>query len=273
MVNLNDLTKLITALVNIILVHRLLLVDMHHEKVFNPSRIKVRSTYYCSNFAYFVVDLAIIYAGFTGEGDDNVDEEPVDDIEELFRWQSTMQINDVIERYTTRDLRLQKVIQQDADMRDSLIFQKRKRDDLTTQLARTAAKHNLLASSRQVYQEVDMKDAALTSARKECEECQEREKRLRQNIESIGRAFPRFLTKITRVVHPIPTIDQVRRHVLVGLFLVVYLVWFFIILCLFNSLILFVSIFLNVLIDSFRMLFINLKTNYQNSSKPLIQLC
>jgi hypothetical protein len=105
-------------------------------------------------------------------------------------------------------MRLQRVLQQDAEMRDSLVSQRRRKDDLSAQLAKTAAKHNLLASSRQVYQEVDMKDAALSSARKECNECKERESRLRQNIESISRAFPRFLTKITKIVHPIPTLDQ-----------------------------------------------------------------
>jgi chromosome segregation ATPase len=120
-----------------------------------------------------------------------------------------LQVLDIIERYTSREQRLQRVLQQDADMRDALIAQKRRKDDLSGQLAKTAAKLNTLASSRQVYQEVDMKDAALSSARKECNECRERESRLRQNIESISRSFPRFLTKVTKIVHPIPTLDQV----------------------------------------------------------------
>lgn len=151
--------------------------------------------------------LAVGEAGLNDDFMELHDEE--DDVVETFGWQSPAHILDIIERYSTRDVRLQKVIQQDNDMRDSLIYQKRKKEDLTVQLQRTAAKHDLLASARQVYQEVDMKDAALASARKECDECREREQRLRQNIESISRAFPRFLTKITKIVHPIPTIDQV----------------------------------------------------------------
>lgn len=118
-----------------------------------------------------------------------------------------------MERFSTKDSRLQKIVQQEADLREALVVQHRRKEELSEQLVQTATKHQQLASSRQVYQEVDMKDAALASARKECEECKEREHRLRLNIESLTRAFPRFLTKITRVIHPIPTLDQVNTGV------------------------------------------------------------
>lgn len=54
-----------------------------------------------------------------------------------------------------------------------------------------------------------MKDAALAAARKECEECKDREARLRNSMESLKRAFPRLLTKVTREVHPVPSFEQV----------------------------------------------------------------
>ena len=47
-----------------------------------------------------------------------------------------------------------------------------------------------------MYQEVDMKDAALASARKEGDEFQEKDYRLRKNIEALRRSIPRFLQKI-----------------------------------------------------------------------------
>lgn len=119
------------------------------------------------------------------------------------------QLSELIDRYRSRTARISKLEGLDVDLRDALVTQKKQKEVLSEHLLRTAAKHQLLASSRQVYQEVDMKDAALNSARKECDECRDREHRLRINIEAIRRAFPRFLTKITKHVHPVPTIDQV----------------------------------------------------------------
>ncbi len=58
-----------------------------------------------------------------------------------------------------------------------------------------------------------MKDAALNAARKESEVCKEREHQLNIHIESLKKAIPRFLTKLTKLYHPIPSTDQVADAV------------------------------------------------------------
>ena len=123
-----------------------------------------------------------------------------------------LQIKELIERYRSREARLQKLEQLNADLKANVINLKEKNADITSNLTRTATKYQQLASSRQVYQEVDMKDAALTAARKECDDCQEREHRLRINIESIKRTLPRLLSKLTKQPNGIPTADQVSKH-------------------------------------------------------------
>jgi hypothetical protein len=117
-------------------------------------------------------------------------------------------IQEIIERYKSRSTRMEKLNDLDEDLREYLTNQKEKKILLTGQLEQTAARHQQLASSRQVYQEVDMKDTALAVARKECDECKEREFRLKKHLESLKRSFPRFLTKITKMTHPIPSDDQ-----------------------------------------------------------------
>ena len=118
------------------------------------------------------------------------------------------QIKEMIERYKTRHIRIEKLDTLAKELRDQIQLQKNKKEDLTQQLHVTAAKYQQLASSRQLYQEVDMKDTALANARKEFDECKEKEYKLRNNIESVKRAFPRFLTKITKTPHPVPSDDQ-----------------------------------------------------------------
>jgi hypothetical protein len=60
-----------------------------------------------------------------------------------------------------------------------------------------------------------MKDAALTSARKEGDDCRERDQRLRKGIEGLRRSIPRFLQKVNRNLIPDGgkpvTVDQVSN--------------------------------------------------------------
>jgi len=86
-------------------------------------------------------------------------------------------VKEMIERFRSKENRLQKLEQIDSDLKHSLAQLSDMKVEITNNLDRTEYKYQQLASSRQVYQEVDMKDAALTAARKECEECQEREHR------------------------------------------------------------------------------------------------
>ncbi len=86
---------------------------------------------------------------------------------------------------------------------------KAKKSEIEGELSKANDKLKLLASNRQIYQEVELKDAALSTARKELDECKEKNHRLKLNIESLRRSFPRFLTKVTKVSHPVPTLEQV----------------------------------------------------------------
>lgn len=123
------------------------------------------------------------------------------------------QVREMVDRYKSRGARLEKLEQLEKELQDSISLQKEKKEDLTNRLMTCATKHNQLASSRQVYQEVDMKDAALATARKEFDECKEREHRLRINLESLKRALPRFLTKMTKSPHEMPTDEHLSDYV------------------------------------------------------------
>jgi hypothetical protein len=61
-----------------------------------------------------------------------------------------------------------------------------------------------------VYQEVDLKDSALAATSKQCDDCKERDFRLKVQIEELKLSVPRFLTKVTKVSHPKPTESQVK---------------------------------------------------------------
>lgn len=119
----------------------------------------------------------------------------------------------MVARYNSQSMRMEKLMQLDQELRNSIILEQRKKYDLTEKLNATELKIQQLASSRQVYQEVDMKDIALTAASKQCDECKDRDYRLRVNIESLKQSLPRFLTKVTKVVHPKPLENQVSCSV------------------------------------------------------------
>jgi hypothetical protein len=100
-----------------------------------------------------------------------------------------------------------------SDLNLQIKEQKNKKINYENLLEKSNQKLQLLASNRQIYQEVDMKDAALTSARKEGDDCREREQRLRKGIEGLRRSIPRFLQKVNKDLIPEGgkpvTVDQV----------------------------------------------------------------
>lgn len=104
-------------------------------------------------------------------------------------------------------------MQVQTDLKETITKERTKKIQIESLLERSKNKVLLLASNRQMYQEVDMKDAALASARKEGDEFQERDHRLKKSIESLRRSIPRFLQKIidgglnSSVNKPVP-IDQ-----------------------------------------------------------------
>ncbi len=121
---------------------------------------------------------------------------------------------EIVERYNTRNVRKEKLLQMQKDLKQNIQAQKSKKDTLDKLLEKSHQKLQLLVSNRQMYQEVDMKDAALATARRESEDCVERENRLKNNIDALRRAIPRFLVKVNRSarinIHTIPaSIEQV----------------------------------------------------------------
>jgi hypothetical protein len=126
---------------------------------------------------------------------------------------STCQIDEVVTWYQSKETRIQKLMQVQTDLKDSITRERTKKIQIESLLDRSRNKVLLLASNRQMYQEVDMKDAALATARKEGDEFQEKDYRLKKNIEALRRSIPRFLQKIidgglnTSDTKPVP-IDQ-----------------------------------------------------------------
>ena len=122
---------------------------------------------------------------------------------------SVAQVREMVQRYNSRGSRLDRLQQLEAASKESVEFERSKRAGLQEQLEAVRDKVRALASSRQVYQEVEEKAKALAVARKMCDECRERDVRLKANLESIKRAVPRFLSKITKSVVPVPSMENV----------------------------------------------------------------
>lgn len=129
--------------------------------------------------------------------------------EVLARRLSVEQVREMVQRFNSRGSRLDRLQQLEAASKESVEFERSKRAGLQEQLEAVRDKMRALASSRQVYQEVEEKSKALAAARKTCDECRERDVRLKANLESIKRAIPRFLSKITKSVVPVPSMENV----------------------------------------------------------------
>jgi hypothetical protein len=114
------------------------------------------------------------------------------------------QIKEAIQRYQTQAARVERLQQQEAELKAGVSMQQKKKQELTEHLNQTQLKIQQLASSRQIYQEVDLKDHALAAASKEYEEAKDRDFRLKLHIESLKQSIPRFLTKITKTHHKNP---------------------------------------------------------------------
>lgn len=116
----------------------------------------------------------------------------------------------MVQRYMSQAARMERLKQLDTELRATIVAQQQKKDAFSEHLAHTVFRIQQLASSRQIYQEVDLKDSALAATCKECEDCKDRDFRLKLSIESLKQAIPRFLMKVTKVPHPKPTENQVR---------------------------------------------------------------
>ena len=116
----------------------------------------------------------------------------------------------MVQRYQSQTARMDRLKQLDTELRSTIVQQQKKKNEFSEHLAHTVSRIQQLASSRQIYQEVDLKDSALAATSKECEDCKERDYRMKLSLEALKQSIPRFLMKVTKVSHPKPTENQVR---------------------------------------------------------------
>jgi hypothetical protein len=119
------------------------------------------------------------------------------------------QVKEMVSRYRSRKERCDKLTEVDTDLKDAIVRGKERTVTLKEGLVSAIAEHSQLSSNRQIYQEMDEQEKALHIVQKECEESKEKEATLRLQLESLARALPRFLSKITKVPHSINSIDQI----------------------------------------------------------------
>lgn len=115
----------------------------------------------------------------------------------------------MVQRYQSQTARMDRLKQLDTELRSTIVQQQKKKNEFSEHLAHTVSRIQQLASSRQIYQEVDLKDSALAATSKECEDCKERDYRMKLSLEALKQSIPRFLMKVTKVSHPKPTENQV----------------------------------------------------------------
>ena len=118
----------------------------------------------------------------------------------------------MVQRYQSQTARMDRLKQLDTELRSTIVQQQKKKNEFSEHLAHTVSRIQQLASSRQIYQEVDLKDSALAATSKECEDCKERDYRMKLSLEALKQSIPRFLMKVTKVSHPKPTENQVTSH-------------------------------------------------------------
>jgi len=124
------------------------------------------------------------------------------------------QIKDMVQRYLTQEARMERLKLLDIELKASIVAQQERKREFSEHLSHTLFRIQQLASSRQIYQEVDIKDSALAMTSKECDESKERDFRLRLNIASLRQTVPRLLTKVTKEDQAIPTETQLPDAVL-----------------------------------------------------------
>lgn len=117
-------------------------------------------------------------------------------------------IKQIIERYRSKQMRCSKLTAFASELDEQLALRQEQNKSLSEKLEKSLVTNEILSSNRAMYQDIEMIDKALATARKECEDCKNKEYKLRANVGSLKRGFPRFLTKLTKVMHPVPANDQ-----------------------------------------------------------------
>jgi hypothetical protein len=121
---------------------------------------------------------------------------------------TTSQLFEATELYANRAARIEKLEALQMEFRDNINAQKQRKIALEEMLEKTLRDRESLTSSRQLFQEVDAKDSALSMARRKYQQIYQKDERLRESLESLRRFVPRVLTKITKLNQPTPNMDQ-----------------------------------------------------------------
>ena len=131
---------------------------------------------------------------------------------------SVQKVREMVDRYMTRESRMDKLAKLESDLRDKIASERHRKAELQERIDDIRAKHHAIASSRtKMYKDMDEMANAQWKAKKACDEAYEREHRLRSGIESIKRAIPRFLSKLTKAFVPVPGVEDVSLGVCVCL--------------------------------------------------------
>jgi hypothetical protein len=134
--------------------------------------------------------------------------EPVDSPRMIARRLDDTEIEELVARYRTRDFRMEKLSHLEQDLKENIARQNERAQKIGAELESARQKIETLASARQVYQEVDHKNHALTEARKLYDDYKDKEYNMRVNLTALKRAVPRLLAKMTKVQHPVPSDTQ-----------------------------------------------------------------
>ena len=111
-------------------------------------------------------------------------------------------------RYDSKEQRREKLEDMEYDLTKHKDDMMERKVLLEQQLARVVERLNRIASNRQVYKDLEEQELAIHNARKECDEWSHKDHNFTLSIDMLKTAIPRLLTKITRIKHPIPELDQ-----------------------------------------------------------------
>jgi chromosome segregation ATPase len=126
---------------------------------------------------------------------------------------SVNRVREMVARYNTRASRMEKLERLEGELRHRVAAEKARQVELQEQLDDVRVRHHTIASSRtKMYKDMDDKANALWKAKKTCDDWQEREQRLRGNIQAIQRAVPRLLSKLTKAFVAVPTVEDVSTQ-------------------------------------------------------------
>jgi len=117
-------------------------------------------------------------------------------------------IKEMKSRHDSKELRKQKLETMENDLSSNKDAMKERKATLEKELEKAIGRFDRLASNRQVYKEMDEQEIAIHNARKECDEWSIRDHNFNVSIDMLRSSLPRLLTKITRIQHPTPALEQ-----------------------------------------------------------------